>query len=311
MVEKYVILACSNDRTFDVPRQLVEINGEKIIERTIRLLRENGIDDITITVRGNYFDYLDVKIYKPTSTYDYINKVGYWLDAFPNDLLDDKVCFIWGDVYFSEEAINTIVKTEINENTFFCSHDNNSKYYIKEYDEPFAYKIVDTDLFKKHIEIVKKLFEEGKTIRHPIVWEVYRSMNGIDVNKHLMTKNYVVINDITCDIDSYKDRYLIESNVLKIENERLRMRIRMLRFDIDSFREDNKKLISYACDLEDKICNLNGENQRLNHILNELERHLEQEILEWQDVDDEWTKAQVQEDKIILDKLKELKESDK
>ena len=242
MVEKYVILACSNDRTFDVPRQLVEINGEKIIERTIRLLRENGINDITITARGNYFDYLDVKIYKPTSTYDYINKIGYWLDAFPNDLLEDKVCFIWGDVYFSSDAINKIVKTDCCENLFFCSHDNTSKYYIKEYDEPFAYKIVDTNLFKKHIEIVKKLYNEGYTIRHPIVWEVYRSMNGIDVNKHLMTKNYVAINDITCDIDSYKDKYLIENNVLKIENSKLDIRIRMLKFHTDLLEEENQRL---------------------------------------------------------------------
>lgn len=57
--------------------------------------------------------------------------------------------------------------------------------------------------------------------------------------------------------------------------------------------------------------NLKEENQRLNNVLNELERHLEQEILEWKDCSDEWTKAQVQEDKIILDKLNELKESDK
>ena len=29
------------------PKHLTEINGEKIIERTIRLLKENGIKDIS------------------------------------------------------------------------------------------------------------------------------------------------------------------------------------------------------------------------------------------------------------------------
>ena len=53
------------------------------------------------------------------------------------------------------------------------------------------------------------------------------------------------------------------------------------------------------------------ENKRLNNIINELERHLHQEILEWQDNNDNWIKAQVQEDKVILDKLKELKEDNK
>ena len=49
---------------------------------------------------------------------------------------------------------------------------------------------------------------------------------------------------------------------------------------------------------------------RLNNIINELEKHLKQEIIEWQDVNDLWTRAQVQEDRVVLNKLKELKDSD-
>ena len=51
-----------------------------------------------------------------------------------------------------------------------------------------------------------------------------------------------------------------------------------------------------------------SEYDRLNNIINELEKYLNQEIIEWQDVSDLWTKAQVQEDRIVLNKLKELKE---
>lgn len=51
------------------------------------------------------------------------------------------------------------------------------------------------------------------------------------------------------------------------------------------------------------------EIDRLNNIINELENHLNQEILEWDYNSDDWIKAQVQEDKIILNKLKELKEN--
>jgi len=43
MVTRYVILADSNKPDFkQTPRQLIEINGERLIERTIRLLKENG-----------------------------------------------------------------------------------------------------------------------------------------------------------------------------------------------------------------------------------------------------------------------------
>ena len=50
------------------------------------------------------------------------------------------------------------------------------------------------------------------------------------------------------------------------------------------------------------------EIDRLNNIINELEKYLNQEIIEWQYASDLWTKAQVQEDRIVLNKLKELKE---
>lgn len=206
MVKKYIILAYSNDETFDIPRQLVEIDGEPILKRTIRLLKENGIEDITVTGKDKRYKNLGVKVYQSKNNdFDYIKRTGYWLNAFDYDLMNEPVCFIWGDVYFSEEAIKTIVETETDENLFFCSYNNHNKKYIKEHDEPFAYKVIDTDLFKKHIEIVKRLYDEGKTCRHPIVWEVYRSMNGLNINEHVMTNNYVAINDITCDIDSAED----------------------------------------------------------------------------------------------------------
>jgi len=203
---KYIILAYSNDKKLDIPRQLVEINGEPLVKRTIRLLKENGVEDILLLAKDERFDDLGVIKYIPKiHTYDYATNTGYWLDAFPFELLNEPVCFVWGDVYFSEKAIKTIVETETDENLFFCSYNNHNKKYIKEHDEPFAYKVADTDLFKEHINIVKRLYDEGKTCRHPIVWEVYRSMNGLDVNEHIMADNFVAINDITCDIDSAID----------------------------------------------------------------------------------------------------------
>lgn len=233
MVKKYIILAYSNDKTFDIPRQLIEINGEKLVARTIRLLKENGVQDIIITAKDKRFDKLGVKRYEcKNNDFDYIKRTGYWLNAFPFELMNEPVCFVWGDVYFSEHAIKTIVKTETNKNLFFCSYNNKDKKYIKHHDEPFAYKIVDTDLFKKHIEIVKKLYDEGKTCRHPIVWEVYRSMNGLDVNEHVMTKNYIAINDITCDIDSKDD-------IIKLREETKKMiKCEVIkRFSLEKFNE--------------------------------------------------------------------------
>ena len=215
MVKKYVILADSrNVEPFVEPRQLTEINGEIIIQRTVRLLKENGIQDITITSHDKRFDNLGATRYEPKyNYYDPIKNEGYWLNAFPIELLDRPICFLFGDVYYSENAIKTIVETETTANLFFCTYKNKTKNYIKHHDEPLAYKVVDYIMFKEHIDRVKKLKDEGKCWREPIVWELYRSINGQDIGTHQMTKNYVVINDETCDIDNVKDVDLLRERL--------------------------------------------------------------------------------------------------
>lgn len=208
---RYVILAKGGHKGFKEPRQLSKINGERLLDRTIRLLKENGIKDIIVT--GTY-KLKDVIVYDPLDNdFDYNTESGYWLNAFSNEFLNEPVCFIWGDVYFSENAIKTIVQSETKSTLFFCSYQNKSHRYIKEWDEPFAYKVVDTDLFRTHRDRVKRLFDEGKTERHPIVWELYRSINGIDVNEHKLENNVVIINDITCDIDKPGDIKKIEERI--------------------------------------------------------------------------------------------------
>lgn len=205
MVTEYIILADSS-AGFKIPRQLSEICGEPIIKRTVRLLKENGIEDIIITSHDKRFNNLGAKRYEPKyNDWNAENKTGYWLSAFPIELINQPICFLFGDVYYSEKAIKTIVETDTNSTKFFCAYNNTDKYYIKHHDEPLAYKIVDYELFKKHINLVKKLKDEGKCCREPIVWEVYRSIHGQDINTHIMTTDYIAINDESCDIDTNDD----------------------------------------------------------------------------------------------------------
>ena len=203
---KYIILSDGTPEGFKMPRQLCLINGEPIIKRTIRLLKENGITDIIITSHDKRFDFLGIERYEPKyNDWNYKKKTGYWLSAFPIELLNQPITFLFGDVYYSESAIKTIVSTETKENLFFCTYKNKDERYIKHHDEPLAYKVVDYVMFKEHIDRVKALKDEGKSCREPLVWELYRSMNNQDINTHIMTNNYIAINDESCDIDTFND----------------------------------------------------------------------------------------------------------
>ena len=59
---KYIIMCGGNYNDWETPRQLSVICGETLVERTIRLLRENGITDIAVSSNNPAFDYLDVPI---------------------------------------------------------------------------------------------------------------------------------------------------------------------------------------------------------------------------------------------------------
>lgn len=68
-------------------------------------------------------------------------------------------------------------------------------------------------------------------------------------------------------------------------------------------------LIEEYIDYDDLLFEKDNEIERLNNILNELKEYLKLEIAEWQDVDNISTRARVEEDKDILDKIKELENS--
>lgn len=59
----YVILCGGNYDVWKTPRQLTEINGEPLVARTIRLLRENGVSNIVISSNTEAFAHFDVPLF--------------------------------------------------------------------------------------------------------------------------------------------------------------------------------------------------------------------------------------------------------
>lgn len=201
---KYIIMCGGKYPKFETPRQLLEFKGEKIIERTIRQLFENGVTDISISANDPAFDGLGVPVLRHENNYvgiEYNVCGGEWCECFyPTD---EPTCYIFGDVVFSDNAIRTIVEYQGEDIMFFASAPPFSRDYPKVWVEPFAFKVWDTDHLKKAVEDVKRLHDIGRFRRQPIAWEVWnvisRGPDG-DVNT-IDYSSYVHINDWTCDID--------------------------------------------------------------------------------------------------------------
>lgn len=239
---KYILMCGGDYPKFEVPRQLLKVNGEVIIERTIRLLRENGITDIAVSSNNPAFRYLDVEIITDDSNkYVYGDKnentkaVKSWLQAYT--LENEPTCYLHGDVYFSEDAIKRIINKPVENTMFICIPDkqdipNKDKRNIKGR-EPVGYKVVNYQMFNASVLNLLQMINDGKfkdAIIKPISWTVYRYINGLDLGYNAKSYNdlndifksdgdYMIINDYTTDIDFLKDIKELEE-VLKNEENR-------------------------------------------------------------------------------------------
>ena len=200
-----IIIMCGGVyENFKQHKALTKINGERLIDRTIRLLKENNVEDIYVSATDpNFIDY---KILKHNNTYKYEDgnvsgkEEGYWVDAY---YPTDKPCiYLHGDVYYSEDAIKKILNYNPKVNTMignqWALNENHDKV-----GEPFGWIIVDQEKFRNAINKCKQLQDKGKIERgYAISWELYEVLNGYDINDFIIDKEtYLVIDDETDDID--------------------------------------------------------------------------------------------------------------
>lgn len=212
---KYIIMC--GGKYGNYPKQLLKVMGERILDRTIRLLRSYGAEDISVSTNSNIVEGVamnnGVPVLRHDNDYQYGENQHKWLKAFYP--MDEPVCYIFGDVYFSENAIRKIVKTETNSIQFFASAPPFHEKYTKNWAEPFAFKVQDTELFFRKIEECHKYDLEGRFHREAVSWELWQVIKGgpLDVIDYT---NYVAINDYTCDIDDEVEALMFERRVFGV-----------------------------------------------------------------------------------------------
>ena len=207
---KYIIMCGGHYTKWEKPRQLLEIHGEPIIARTVRLLKENGANPLISSDNPEFGNYAPVVYHENKYLGFGSGNNGRWTDCFyPSD---EPVCYIFGDVVFSPEAIKTIVQSVNKDIEFFASAPPFDRRYAKKWAEPFALKVWDQAKLKNAISLTEKYAAEGRFKRKPIMWELWQVINNQRLN-HIDYRSYTVINDYTCDVDSPEDLKRIEKNV--------------------------------------------------------------------------------------------------
>ena len=194
---KYIILCGGWTCRCEHPKHLFEVNGKTLLERTIGLLQDCGVTDIAITTSPDCIEKYN-KFGVEVIPYEANNVPYIWLDAFY--LTYEPVCYLFGDVLYSPEAMKTIVETQTKDIEFFASAPPFAENYPKDYAEPFAFKVVNYRRFRCCVMTAKEGIKKGVWYRSPISWELWQVIKNTLPNK-IMYNNYVVINDYTCDVD--------------------------------------------------------------------------------------------------------------
>ncbi len=193
-------------------KHLLEINGESLLKRQIRLLKKNGVHDIYITSHNKLYNFKGAKRYEPKN-----NK--YEIDRFfaSKNLWNKQgdTLYIYGDVFYTEEAMKIICLTPVNNNYLFFGRYGKNKLTNKNHGEIFAFKFSEKTHTKTKNKLlyVREEFKKGNITRCR-GWEFYRAMQNISLKKHQIIKNFIKINDLTDDFDT-KEEFEVWYNFYK------------------------------------------------------------------------------------------------
>ncbi len=190
-----------------VPKHLALIDGEPVIGRTVRLLREiTGASDddgagagtgsagdaggaaaepeIIITSHDARYEFEGARRHEPENNI-------YEIDRFTTELVCDDMCFLYGDTVYDREVLADIAASDAEDILFY----GNRKSVV-------AVRIGDADLFRRHFDRVRNLYIDGK-IEKCKGWQIYQSVTGQDLNeKPVIGEKFVVVDEHTTDINT-------------------------------------------------------------------------------------------------------------
>ena len=144
--------------TGEVPKHLLQINGEILLHRTVRQLIGKGISDIWITSHDPRYNIPGITMFNPENNKYKIDQFyacsSIWREHSP-------VVFLYGDVYFSNNAIGTILESVTDEYLYF-QRTGPSKITGKPWKEGFAMKVSDTESFFEALTTIRELIVAGQ-----------------------------------------------------------------------------------------------------------------------------------------------------
>lgn len=167
------------ETTFNIPKHLLPIGNEILLGRIVRQIRENDPDaEVIVTSHDPRYGGYGAVRHEPKNNI-------YEIDRFTEELVTDDVCFLYGDTYYTDEAMRRI-----------CGIKTESMYFVGTSHAIVAVKVHDADVMHYHFTRVRNMHIAGE-LHDCRGWQLYQSFTGQTFDKILISSNFLMIDDGT------------------------------------------------------------------------------------------------------------------
>lgn len=188
---RYVIMANGKGRRWKnyegKPKHLIEVDGETLLARTTRLVSERDSNAEVFIASANPL------CVAPGAQRHVPMRNAHELDRFCYELIEDGTCFLYGDVFYTASAIDTIIKRQTISAAFFGNEHS-----------IVAVKVGSAKLVKDAIDGLVALLDKGE-LTDAKGWQLYHWMEGMPLNGHAIGGGFNFIHDATRDFNTPDD----------------------------------------------------------------------------------------------------------
>lgn len=196
---KVVIMCAGRSLRFGgKPKWISEINGERNIDRTVRMVHEKGYKPVVTVFKTNlsHLAKVDCDVVLDKHNLD----TQRFSNAFP---LTEETIYLYGDVYYAQEDFDLIFEPV--ELTKFYGRKVANPLTHKFYGEFLGVRVVDFDYFMEAVNKTTDMFKKIQLVRC-IGAEVYRVHEGLDPWKtDSYNDNFIILSDYTDDFDTREE----------------------------------------------------------------------------------------------------------
>lgn len=162
----------------DTPKHLLQVDGETLLSRLVRQLDAGAGDEVIITSHDPRYEVPGARRYEPRNNQLEIGR-------FTWELIEDDCCFLYGDTYYTDEAVRAIRAMHTDRLHFF----GNRRSIV-------AVLVGQAELLRSHIRRVTELYLTGE-IDDCRGWQVYQSYTGLPFGVRTVGPAYTLLTDGT------------------------------------------------------------------------------------------------------------------